>query len=189
MRRVGQNAAPALRVETPGQEFSPLTEIASTPSIREVVGIFSTPEPLEKAIKELLADGFAHADLSVLASHEAIEAASGVDWTERLMPLLTEMRYEVPLVTGALIAVATGPIGAAVAALTAAGVGAAALNELFNEIVSLPDTEEFAEAVRAGEIVLWAVVADASKEAAARATMERLGARNVHIHARSVATA
>lgn len=161
-----------------------MTEIASPPSLREVVGIFSTPEPLEKAIKDLLAAGFEHADLSLLASHEAIEVASDADWSARLMPLLTETRYEVPLVAGAMIALAAGPVGAAIAGLTAAGVGAAALHELFDEITSLPDSEDFAEAVRAGEIILWAVATQPEREGEARAVMERLGARNVHVHER-----
>lgn len=157
--------------------------VPSAPVSRELVGLFTDPKPLIAAIKDLLAAGFDHADLSVLSSHEAIEAVDpeGQSWRDRLMPLLIEPRYEVPLVTGALIALASGPVGATIAGLVAAGVGGAALKELFDEVVSLPDTEEFAEAVKKGEIVLWVHVPDAPAEGRARPILERHGARNVHI--------
>jgi hypothetical protein len=156
---------------------------ASRPT-REVVGIFSRPQPLEACIKDLLKDGFEHQDLSVLSSHEAIEAIDpeGASWRDRLLPLLAENRYEVPLVAGTIIALSSGPVGAAIAGLAAAGVGAAALKELFDEVISLPDTEDFAEAVRSGEIVLWVATPTAEREAKARAVLERHAARNVHLH-------
>lgn len=159
------------------------TDPASRPS-REVVGIFSRPAPLESCIKDLLKAGFEHQDLSVLSSHDAIEAidADGYSWRDRLLPLLSENRYEVPLVAGAVIALSSGPVGAAIAGLTAAGVGAAALKEIFDEVVSLPDTEEFAEAVKAGEIVLWAAAPTPEREAEAREILARHDARNIHLH-------
>lgn len=162
-----------------------MTDTASAPRhTREVVGLFTRPEPLEACIKDLLKAGFDHQDLSVLSSHEAIEAVAGdgQTWRDRLLPLLSETRYEVPLVAGALIAVSSGPVGAAIAGLTAAGVGAAALKEIFDEVVSLPDTDEFAEAVRAGEIVLWAATPTADREAMARDILARHDARNIHLH-------
>lgn len=150
---------------------------------RELVGLFSEPEPLVKAIKDLLGAGFDHADLSVLSSHEAVEAADpqGQTWRDRLMPLLDEPRYEVPLVTGALIAIASGPVGAAIAGLVAAGVGGIALKEMFEKVVSLPDTQEYAEAVEKGELVLWVSAPDAAAENRARPVLDRHGARNIHI--------
>lgn len=159
------------------------TDPASRQS-REVVGIFSRPAPLEACIKDLLKAGFEHQDLSVLSTHEAIEAVDteGYTWRDRLLPLLSENRYEVPLVTGAIIALSSGPVGAAIAGLAAAGVGAAALKEIFDEVVSLPDSEDFAEAVKAGEIILWAAAPTAERETAARDIMAAHEARNIHLH-------
>lgn len=156
---------------------------------RELVGLFSEPAPLITAIKDLLAVGFDHADLSVLSSHEAVEAADpqGQTWRDRLMPLLDEPRYEVPLVTGALIAIASGPVGAVIAGLVAAGIGGAALKEMFEKVVSLPDTQEYAEAVEKGELVLWVAAPDATTENRARSVLERHGARNIHIVERTPA--
>lgn len=165
-------------IETAGSETGP---IALPP--RELVGLFSDPQTLVAAVKDLLGAGFAHADLSVLSSHEAVEAADphGQSWRDRLMPLLDEQRYEVPLVAGALIAIASGPVGAAIAGLVAAGVGAAALKEILEKVISLPDTQEFAEAVEAGELVLWIDATAPDAEARATPILERHGARNIHI--------
>lgn len=159
---------------------------SSTPS-SEIVGLFARPDQLVDCIKDLLSNGFSHADLSVLSTHEAIEAAqpAASAWSDRLLPLVSEARYEVPLVAGALIALAAGPVGAIVAGLAAAGVGAAALKELFEEVISLPDTESFAAAVKAGEIVLWVVAADAPQQQVVSELLTRHGASNVHLHQRA----
>lgn len=183
-----QNAAPSVPASfTSRRELSALTDAMPPAPIREIVGLFREPQPLEACIQDLLKAGFEHADLSVLGSHAAIEAADpeGLSWRERLMPLLTETRYEVPLVAGTLIALTAGPTGALIAGLAAAGVGAAALREMLQEVTSLPDTEEFAAAVEAGEIVLWVVVGDAQKERTARDVLEAHGARTIHVHERT----
>lgn len=159
-----------------------MTDISvQPPAVRELVGLFADPAALTATIEALLADGFSHADVSVLSSHAAIEAAGkGSGWRERLIPLISEKRYEVPLLTGAFIAIATGPVGAAIAGLVTAGVGAAALLEIFDEVVSLPNTQEFAQAVARGELILWVAVADDAAEARARMHLEHGGARGIH---------
>lgn len=153
---------------------------------REVVGLFADRDGLEQAIKDLRAAGFDRTDLSLLTSHESIDvgdSASGLTLRERLLPLLTEWRYEVPLVGAGLIALASGPTGAAIAALVGAGVGIAAVRDLVEEVTSLPDTEEFARELAAGSVALWAdVTPDAGREAKAREILERRGATNVHLH-------
>lgn len=106
---------------------------------REVVGLFADRADLEHAIKDLRAAGFDRTDLSLLASHESIDAgdeSSDLTLRERLLPILTEWRYEVPLVGAGLIALASGPTGAAIAALVGAGVGIAAVRDLVNEVTS-----------------------------------------------------
>ena len=42
-------------------------------TVREAVGIFSSPEALQDAIDELLSSGFHRAELSLLASEHAVE--------------------------------------------------------------------------------------------------------------------
>ena len=47
----------------------------STETRSEVVGLFAEREAFDRAVEELLRSGFERADLSVLASHESLEAA------------------------------------------------------------------------------------------------------------------
>lgn len=160
------------------------------PSVsREIVGIFAERRQFEAAVDELLKDGFERSDLSVMSSHESLEAAGrlGRDWRDALVGLLGELRYEGPLVAAGLIAVAAGPVGAAVAALLAAGIGGAAVKELLDEVTALPHSGEFARALEAGSIILWVAAPDALREARARAVLERHGAANVHLNERAVA--
>lgn len=153
---------------------------------REVVGLFADRAGLEAAIKDLRASGFNRTDLSLLTSHESIDVSdetSGLSLRERLLPLLTEWRYEVPLVGAGLIALASGPTGAAIAALVGAGVGVAAVRDLVDEVTSLPDTEEFARELEAGAVALWVYVGDdPAKETKARDILREHHASNIHMH-------
>ncbi|WP_404382162.1 hypothetical protein [Caenispirillum salinarum] len=159
---------------------------------REVVGLFADRADLEGAIKDLRASGFDRTDLSLLTSHESIDVgdqSSELSLRERLLPLLTEWRYEVPLVGAGLIAVASGPTGAAIAALVGAGVGVAAVRDLVNEVTSLPDTEEFARELEAGAVALWVFVGDNPEfEAKAREVLRQHNASNIHLHEGEVKT-
>ena len=51
---------------------------SSLESVCEVVGVFPNPEDLESAIDELLSSGFDRAELSLLASEDAVRASSAV---------------------------------------------------------------------------------------------------------------
>lgn len=152
--------------------------------IRELVGVFADRRHFEDAIEALVAEGFAHGDLSILSSHDPIEAAEppGKTIREVLLPLFSELRYEVPLVTAGLIALAAGPTAAVIAGLVAAGVGGAALREILSEITTMPHTENFERALDAGSLILWVAIDDDAAEAKARPILERFGAKNVHIH-------
>ena len=46
----------------------------ATTTLREAVGVFHDPGPLQEAIDELLSSGFDRAEISLLASERAIEA-------------------------------------------------------------------------------------------------------------------
>ena len=120
----------------------------------------------------------------MLSSHEAIEAASAdqPSLKDRLLPLLSEMRFEVPLVTAGLIALASGPAAATFAGLVAAGVGAVAVKELIDQTTSAPDPERFAEALKNGAVVLWVAVGDQEQATKARDILSRHGAVDIHTH-------
>lgn len=155
--------------------------------VREVVGILSDRTQFEKAVEGLLAAGFSRADLSVLTSHDSIDAAGREpkSWRNALVALLGELRYEGPLVAAGLIALAAGPVGAVIAGAVAAGVGGAAVKELLDEVTSVPDSEDFARALAAGSIILWVCVDDEAQELRARGVLTGAGASNIHLHERN----
>ena len=159
-------------------------------STREVVGTFADREHFQAAIDRLTAEGFARSDLSVLSSHDSVDLAVGREgrsWKDSLIALTGELKYEGPLVSAGLIAIAAGPVGAVIAGLIAAGVGGAALNELLDEVAALPDSEAFARALNEGSVILWAAVDSPDEEARASRVLAETGAQNVHVFERKQA--
>src|SRR5512147_2139196 len=149
----------------------------------EVVGLFAERESFERAVEELLRNGFERADLSVLASHESLEAAGrpGKSWREAMLALIGELKYEGPLVASGAIFLAGGPIAATIAAVIGAAVGGAAVVDLLGEVTAKPHTEDFARSLAAGAVILWVRAPDEARESWARAVLEANGATNVHI--------
>ncbi len=153
---------------------------------REVVGILSSKDAFDKAVKDLLAAGFDRSDLSVLSSHDSLDAATpgSGSWKEAAVGLLGELKYQGPLVTAGFIAIAAGPVGAALAALIAAGVGTAAAKELMDEVTARPHSADFAKALAKGDVLVWVHAASAELEAKAVAALTGAGAANVHVNER-----
>lgn len=155
-------------------------------AVTEVVGRFSERAPFMAAVKDLLAAGFEHADLSVLDTHESISAAGspGEAWQETLAGLAGEINYVGPITAAGLIGIATGPLGAAVSAAVAAGFTGAALAELLAKVRATPHTESFARALESGALLLWVRVEGVSRENMAREILTRHSAADVHLHTR-----
>lgn len=150
----------------------------------EVAGNFATKESFTAAVKALTAAGFDHDDISVLDTHESLSAAGSPSeaWQESLAGLVGEINYVGPLTAAGLIAIASGPIGAAVAGAMAAGLTGAALVELLEEVRATPHTEAFARALEAGAILLWVRVDDEAEAARAEALLNEHGGSDVHRH-------
>ena len=155
-----------------------------TQNRREVVGIISSRPDFDTVVKALLEAGFVHSDLSVLSSHDSLDAAGVPSWKDKLTGLLGELKYEGPLVTAGLIAIAAGPVGAVLGGVIAAGVGGAAAKEFFDEMTARPHAAEFASALAAGDVLLWVHAADDTREAQALAILQAAGATNVHTNER-----
>ncbi len=178
--------------ESPGSKTEgPMTAThSSLVPAREVVGTFADREHFQNAIDSLTYAGFARADLSVLSSHDSVDLAVGREgrsWKDSLIALVGELKYEGPLVSAGLIALAAGPVGAAIAGLIAAGVGGAALKELLDEVAALPDSEAFARALESGSVILWVAVRSPDHEARASRILADAGAQNVHVFERKEA--
>ncbi|HZT87942.1 MAG TPA: hypothetical protein VFA12_08235 [Stellaceae bacterium] len=157
------------------------------PVVREAVASFPDRRAFRAAVAALLAAGFAPSDLSVLASHEALTAADeAISPEHELLPagLSDEIKYIAPLTIAGIIVLSGGPIAAVAAALVGAGLGGAALKELFDRYTAPPHSAEFEAALKAGAALLWVRCADAELELTASRILEETGGRNVHIHGR-----
>jgi len=152
----------------------------------EVVGNFATRESFTAAVGALSAAGFGHDAISVLDTHESLSAAGEPSeaWQESLAGLVGEINYVGPLTAAGLIALASGPVGVAVAGAVAAGLTGAALVDLLAEVRATPHTEAFARALQAGAILLWVSVANEGEAHEAEALMIRHGGSDVHRHVR-----
>jgi len=161
-------------------------ETAVTATIREAVGVFADRESFESAVHHLLEGGFERADLSVLDSHESLDAAGkpGEPWKDVLTALVGDIKYEGPLVGSLAVLLAGGPAAAMIASVIGAATAGVAAKEALDEVTATPHTESFANALDAGGVILWAACADRDREQLAVRTMERFGGANVHIHER-----
>lgn len=157
---------------------------ASFPVIREAVASFPDRELFRQAVRALLAAGFEPSDLSVLASHAPLTAAEDHRGDLVAAGLTDEIKYIAPLTVAGIILISGGPIAATVAALVGAGLGGAALKELFDDYTAPPHREEFEAALKAGAALLWVRCADPDLETRAARVLEESGGRHVHIHGR-----
>ncbi len=154
------------------------------PVIREAVASFPDRAHFRNAVTALLAAGFASSDLSVLASHEALSTAEEKPGDLIAAGLSDEIKYIAPLTIAGIILISGGPIAATLAALVGAGLGGAALKELFDDYAAPPHREEFAAALTAGTALLWVRCTDPEIELSALRLLEESGGRHVHIHGR-----
>lgn len=160
--------------------------MSSRPSGRslEVVGHFASHRSFAGAVKALTEAGFARSELSVLSTHDSLDAVERESrpWKDALVAVAGEIKYEVPLVAAGAVILVGGPIAATVAALIAAAVGGAAVKEVVDEVTSTTHRESYLRALAAGSVILWVRVADAAAEQKAIRAMKDNGGLNVHIH-------
>jgi hypothetical protein len=159
------------------------------PVIREAVASFQDRAHFRRAVADLLAGGFEPTDLSVLASHEPIAAAEENASTLVAAGLTDEVNYIGPLTIAGIILLSGGPIAATLGAVVAAGLGGAALKEVFDRWTAAPHREDFEAALKAGAALLWVRCDDPELELRATRILEESGGRFVHIHGRPAAPA
>jgi len=158
------------------------------PVIREAVASFPDREHFRNAVSALLAGGFARDDLSVLASHDSLAIADEDAGTPKEVlraGLTDEIKYLAPLTVAGIIVLSGGPIALTVAALVGAGLGGAALKELFDDYTASHHSEDFEAALRAGAALLWVRCPDPDSELAATRILEEAGGAHVHAHGRA----
>src|SRR6266849_5216676 len=154
------------------------------PVIREAVASFPDREHFRAAVSALLAGGFEPSDLSVLASHQPLAAAHEAPGELIAAGLSDEIKYIAPLTVAGIVLISGGPIAATVAALVGAGLGGAALKELFDDYTAAHHRMNFEAALQAGAVLLWVRCDDPELELRAARILEESGGRHVHIHGR-----
>jgi hypothetical protein len=160
------------------------TASTAFPVVREAVASFPDREHFRRAVSALLGAGFEPTDLSVLASHQPLTAAEERRGGLIAAGLSDELKYIAPLTIAGIVLISGGPIAATVAALVGAGLGGAALKELFDDYTAAPHRGEFAAALAAGAALLWVRCADPELELRALRILEESGGRHVHAHGR-----
>jgi hypothetical protein len=157
--------------------------------VTEVVGLFRDRASFEAAVEALLGAGFERADLSVLASHESLDAAGkpGKPWRDVLTALVGDLKYEGPLVASGLIFLAAGPVTATLAAVAGAAVGGMAAKEFLEEVTAQPHTDDFARSLEAGGVILWVCAESEDRQELAVTLLTRHGGQNVHVGERTPA--
>lgn len=150
----------------------------------DVVGLFADRETFQAAVDALFAAGFERTDLSVLSSHESIDAAGkpSKPWKDVLTALIGELKYEGPLVASGAIILVGGPTAAAIAATIGTAVTGIAAKEILNEVTATPHTEDFARSLEAGSLILWVRAESAEREALATSILTSNDGANVHVH-------
>jgi hypothetical protein len=159
----------------------------SFPIIREAVASFPDRTHFHRAVSNLLAAGFAPSDLSVLASHDSLAAAGepgGAEGSIAPAGLSDEIKYIGPLTVAGIVVLSGGPIAAVVAALIGAGLGGAALRELFDDYTAPRHSRDFKAALEAGAALLWVRCEDRDRELTATRILEQADGHHVHIHGR-----
>ncbi len=160
------------------------------PVTREAVATFATRSQFRDAVGRLLAAGFAPSDLSVLATHDSLEVAGGVPGypgqpRENFFAGLTdEAPILMPLAIAGMVLVSGGEIAALLAALATAGLGGVAMKEILDRFTANRHSAEFAEALKAGAVLLWVRADDADLELSATRILAEAGGSNVHVHGR-----
>lgn len=158
-----------------------------TTTVREAVGLFADRPAFEAAVHHLMENGFTRTDLSVLDSHESLEAAGepGKPFKDVLTALVGEIKYEGPLVASGAILLAGGPTAALIASVIGATTAGVAAKELLDEVTATPHTDSFANALVAGGVILWVACGDEAQEQKALKILDQFSGANVHMHQRA----
>ncbi len=175
----------------------------------EIVGLFHSPEALERAVSELASAGWDRAEMSLLGAPELLAAQANRPSGQRQAeatgqrqvqagapqsPVISkddvrQMRTLTSGMAGVVAAfVAAGATvmsgGAALAAIVgaaAAGGGAAAAVEGLGHSADEKREQALRQQLEAGGILRWALLRDSQDEAKARDILQQAGATEIHV--------
>ena len=178
----------------------------NTNTVREAVGVFSSPEDLQDAIDELLSSGFHRAQLSLLASEQAVadklhhqyekaatlandpgvpraayvstEAIGGAEGG-----LIGGFVYVGAVGAAGAIVASGGTIAAAIAAAALAGGAGGYIGSILAKWVGDHHANYLQEQMEHGGLLLWVHARDATIEERAVEILKKHSGVDVHVHA------
>jgi hypothetical protein len=174
--------------------------------VREVVGIFSRPEDLQSAIDELMSSGFHRAELSLLASEQAVEEKLGHRYAKvraladdptvpRAAYVSTEaigdaqggviggLMYVGALAAAGAIVVSGGMLATAIAAAALAGGASGLIGSILAKWIGNQHARYLQEQLEHGGLLLWVRTRDDEREKSAVEILRRNSSSDVHVHA------
>jgi len=174
-------------------------------SPREAVAVFKSASDLQAGIDDLLSNGFNRAELSLLASEDAVTKELGHTYRKaneleddpaapRVAYVSTETigdaegaligtpLYIAALAATAAVVVSGGSLAAAIAGAAVAGGAGAAIGTVFARLVGKKHADRIEEQLAHGGLLLWVRTWNADDERRAREILEKHSGEDVHVH-------
>lgn len=187
-------------------------ESSQAARVREVVGVFRDETALEGTIDDLLESGFDRAEISLLASEEAVRQKLGhayrkvaeledddeavrvayvakEDYGAAEGGLISGLVYVGALAGAGTIVASGGALGGALLAAALWGGAGGAIGVALARWLDRQRAQKLAEQLEKGGLLLWVHARDAAHEAKAIEILQRNGAEDVHAHDLTVAQA
>jgi Flp pilus assembly protein TadB len=180
--------------------------------VREVVGVFRHETALEGTIDDLLESGFDRAEISLLASEQAVSQKLGhayrkvaeledddeavrvayvskEDYGAAEGGLISGFVYVGALAGAGAIVASGGALGGALLAAALWGGAGGAVGLALARWLDRQRAQKLTEQLEKGGLLLWVHVRDAAHEARAIEILQRNGAEDVHAHDLTLAQA
>jgi hypothetical protein len=174
-------------------------------TIHEAVGVFGSANDLQEAIDELLSSGFHRADLSLLASEEAVNEKLGggfanvravednpvVPRTAYVSPeaigdaqggIVGGLVYASATVAAGVVVISGGTIAVAIVAATFVGGAGAIVGALLAKWLGDNHAQYLQTQVDHGGLLLWVRTRNTKAEERATDILKRHSSRDVHVH-------
>jgi hypothetical protein len=177
----------------------------SAKTAREAVGVFHDLKSFQAAIDELSKSGFDHADLSLLASEQAVEEKLGHAYQKVSelendqtvpraayagSPSIAEARtgaigglaYIGAMTAIGVVVASGGGLAAAIAAAAIAGGGGGLIGSLGARFIGQDHAESLQAQLDKGGLLLWVRTPDKAREKRAAEILKKHGGEDVHVH-------
>jgi hypothetical protein len=174
-------------------------------TVREVVGVFNSPENLEEAIDELLSAGFDRAELSLLASEHAVEEKlrhqyekAGTLADDPTVPraayvsteaiggaaggLIGGLMYVGAIVAAGAVVASGGTLAAAIVAAGLTGGTGGLIGSILAKWVGDHHAHYLQEQMNHGGLLLWVHARDVALEKRAIEILKKHSGADVHVH-------